>query len=65
MILKVKVLNYPCKGWCTGKTGEGKRYKLPEPGILVTFEGNCPHKGSTRGSVTCFMEYRLVKVKII
>ena len=68
MVLKVKVISYDCKGWCTGKTGEAKRYALPDPGYLVKFKGACPHKGMGNGVTTytaCFIEDSLSKVEVI
>ena len=63
--MKVKILEFNCKPWCIGKTGDAKRYDLPEPGLLVTFQGNCPHKGPNTGTTTCFFENRFSKVEIL
>jgi hypothetical protein len=64
--MKVKIIEYPCKGWCLGKEGEAARLALPEPGILVKFEGTCPHKaGAHVHGTTCFIENMLSIYEVV
>jgi hypothetical protein len=66
--MKIKILSYPCKGWCIGKVGDAKWFSMPEPGMLVKFEGKCPHKTGFPGQpehTTCFIENSQGKYQVL
>jgi len=64
--MKAKILAYPCKGWCVGKTGEAEMFVHPERGILVHFDAVCPHKKNSPPCGTqCFFESNQVMIEIL